>query len=169
MPLPETPSSPGKSFEIESSTTENVVSFQSGVDMIVSWTTLDLPVGTFIPGVVDTIWDEDVLLRSTTLDLLVVFFKAAVVDSNWNDNVLLFEAEYVELVRTLNVILWRVENVLFILLEDVVPSDSVWEVFEGAWIDVFVTSRQSAGRRSLHLRINLSTTPFCLILAATQK
>lgn len=51
---------------------------------------------------------------------------------------------------------------------NVVTSDSVEDGFKGALVDVFRDVTQSAGRRSLHLWILLSTSPFFCILAATQ-
>lgn len=191
LTLPETPSLPGKSSEVDSTRTGYVISFKYGDDEVVSWTTLDLPVGMFIAGVVDTIWnknvlcrsttldlpvdifivtwDENVLLWSTTVDLAVVFFRTGVVDTNWDDNVLLSEAEYEDIVWLWNVWLCRVVEVFSILLENVVTSDSVEAFFADTSVDGFKTVTQSAGRWSLHLWILLSTTPFCFILAATQK
>lgn len=170
LPLPETPSLPGKSVEVDASSTtcRDVFSFKSGVDEVVSLTTLDLLVGIFTAAVVDTNGIESVLLRST-LDILVVFLRAGVVDINWDENVLLSEVEFEDIVWPWNVLLCKVVELFSTLLENVVTSDSVEDVFEGSSFDVFWTSTQSAGRWSLHLWILLSTSPFCFILAATQK
>lgn len=168
MQVPETLSLPGKSDEVNSSSTVDEVSFKYGVYEVVSLTSLDVPVVFHRAAVVDTYLDENVLFRSTALAIPVVFLGAAVVDTILDDNVLLSEIEYVDIGCPWSVLLLRYGELFSSLVKNVVTRESVEDVFEGEF-DAFPTETQSAGRFSVHLRIFLSTSPFGFILAATQK